>query len=203
MPSYQFDRPIPGQSLTVEPRNAPYERPPEIVDPEEALMVHLTKLNDPDALADMVNWVEMGLDIQTLTEGIVRSAVMEGIHTIDVSLIVAPVIHEFIRTAMDELGVEYDEGFDNKKARKTAMYGRAKVTAASKAMGINSEVKSAKKDSKGGVSLSDLKEVAPKQQQQEQMSAMQGDITQMELPMGDVAAEAEAPTKRAGLMERK
>lgn len=194
MPSYQFDRPIPGQSLTVEPRNAPYERPPEIVDPEEALMVHLTKLNDPDALADMVNWIEMGVDIQTLTEGIVRSAVMEGIHTIDVSLIVAPVIHEFIRTAMDELGVDYDEGFEDKKARKTAMYDRAKVTAASKAMGINSELKSAKKESKGGVTLSDMKAAPVK----EEMPVMEEDNMQMELPL-----DSKAPAKRSGLMERK
>lgn len=194
MPSYQFDRPIPGQSLTVEPRNAPYERPPEIVDPEEALMVHLTKLNDPDALADMVNWIEMGVDIQTLTEGIVRSAVMEGIHTIDVSLIVAPVIHEFIRTAMDELGVDYNEGFEDKKARKTAMYDRAKVTAASKAMGINSELKSAKKESKGGVTLSDMNAEPVK----EEMPVMEEDNMQMELPL-----DSKAPAKPAGLMERK
>ena len=43
-----FDAPIPGQSLTSEPKNAPFERPPEIVNPEEALMVHLKRLNDVD-----------------------------------------------------------------------------------------------------------------------------------------------------------
>ncbi len=32
-----YDRPIPGQSLTTEPKNAPYENPPEIVDVDEAI----------------------------------------------------------------------------------------------------------------------------------------------------------------------
>ena len=29
----QFERPVPGQSLTTTPKSAPYERPPEITDP--------------------------------------------------------------------------------------------------------------------------------------------------------------------------
>lgn len=28
----QFERPVPGQSLTTTPKSAPYERPPEITD---------------------------------------------------------------------------------------------------------------------------------------------------------------------------
>lgn len=145
MPSYQFDRPIPGQSLTVEPRNAPYERPPEIVDPEEALMVHLTRLNEPEALKGIVDFVEMGVDVVTLTEGILRSAVMNGIHTVDVSLVIAPVIHGFITSALDEMAIKYDEGFDDPMNDEEAMYTRAKVKTASKAMGISQSVKEAKK----------------------------------------------------------
>lgn len=128
MPSYKFDRPIPGQSLTTEPRNAPFERPPEIVDPEEALQVHLTKLNKPEAIEDAMFYLELGVDIRTLTEGILRSAVMNGIHTIDVSLIIAPVVHQFIKSAADELGVKYDEGFEDKD-KEYNMYVRRKTIA--------------------------------------------------------------------------
>ena len=45
----QFDRPIPGQSLTSTPKGAPYERPPEINDPMEALEMHLDNLDNPKA----------------------------------------------------------------------------------------------------------------------------------------------------------
>jgi len=41
-----FNAPIPGQSLTREPKSRPFERPPEIVHPEEALQSHLKRMND-------------------------------------------------------------------------------------------------------------------------------------------------------------
>jgi hypothetical protein len=115
-----FDRPIPGQSLTTTPKNAPYERPPEVVDPEQALQIHLDRLTDPDRMEDALYFLEIGVDLVTLVEGILRSAVMGGIHTVDVSLIIAPVIHEYIKSTADALGVEYEEGFDNKEIRTAA-----------------------------------------------------------------------------------
>lgn len=119
-----FDRPIPGQSLTTTPKNAPYERPPEVVDPEQALQIHLDRLTNPDTMEDAIYFLEIGVDLVTLVEGILRSAVMSGIHTVDVSLIIAPVIHEYIKSTADLLGIEYEEGFDNKEARQQRSYAR-------------------------------------------------------------------------------
>jgi len=127
-----FDRPIPGQSLTTTPRNAPYERPPEVVDPEQALQIHLDRLTDPDRMEDAMYFLEIGVDVVTLVEGILRGAVMGGIHTVDVSLIIAPVIHEYIKSTADALGVEYEEGFDNKDARQQRTYSRNATLAAKK-----------------------------------------------------------------------
>ena len=87
----QFNAPIPGQSLTTEPKGFPWERPPEIVDPEEAIQMHLTRLSDPKKLSAVLDLIELeGLDVYTLTKGIMRGAVAGGIHSIDVGLIVAP-----------------------------------------------------------------------------------------------------------------
>ena len=116
----RIERPIPGQSLTTQPGNAPYERPPEIANPDEALEVHLVRLTEPERMDAALSLLESGIDLQTLVEGILRSAVMNGIHTVDTSLIIAPVIHEYIKLTADEVGVEYDEGFeedDDKEAR--------------------------------------------------------------------------------------
>ena len=41
----QFNGPIPGQSLTEPPGKHRYERPPEIVDPQEALDMHLSRVS--------------------------------------------------------------------------------------------------------------------------------------------------------------
>jgi hypothetical protein len=132
MADYIFDRPIPGQSLTTEPKNFPWERPPEIVDPELALQFTLAKLNNPDFLENAVGILEDGLDLVTLVEGLLRMQVMEGIHTIEISMLIAPVVHEFIKTAADAAGIDYDEGFEDKKAKQKKMYSLNAVAARKK-----------------------------------------------------------------------
>lgn len=108
-----FVRSIPGQSLTSEPKAMPYERPPEVVDPEQALQIHLAGLTNPERMEAIFTLLENDIDLVTVVEGITRNAVANGIHSVDVSLIVAPVIHEFIKTTADAVGVSYDEGFND------------------------------------------------------------------------------------------
>lgn len=121
-----FDRPIPGQSLTDEPRNYAWERPPQIVDPEEALRFYIKKLEDPDMLDNALTILEESqMTLTGLVKGITRAGVAGGWHTIDVGLIVAPAIHEYIKGVADAVGAEYDEGLpkrgtDESEERKRA-----------------------------------------------------------------------------------
>lgn len=129
----QFSGPIPGQSLTTEPKAFPWERPPEINDPEEAIQMHLTRLSDPELLGDVLDLIEVDdLDVNTITKGIMRGAVSSGIHTIDVALLAAPVVHEFIKQAAKTVGLEPEDGFEDKKAK--AEYRKAKETDLAKKM---------------------------------------------------------------------
>tara|TARA_B100000780_G_C20932199_1_gene371616 strand:- start:212 stop:745 length:534 start_codon:yes stop_codon:yes gene_type:complete len=108
-----FSAPIPGQSLTSEPKNSSWENPPEITEPEEALLWHLEQFDKPKKVEAVAGLVGLGLDIVTMTEGLLRSAVAEGRHSIDVSLIIAPVIHEFLKGLADATGMDYDEGLED------------------------------------------------------------------------------------------
>ena len=125
----QFNRPVPGQSLTSTPKGAPYERPPEINDPVKALDYHLDILDNPKAVEQAMFMLEMGVDLSTLVEGITRNAVVEGMHSIDISLIVAPVIHEYLKGYADSLGVKYDEGFEDKGEDERVSYARNEMLA--------------------------------------------------------------------------
>ena len=125
----QFNRPVPGQSLTSTPKGAPYERPPEINDPVKALDYHLDILDNPKAVEQAMFMLEMGVDLSTLVEGITRNAVIEGIHSIDISLIVAPVIHEYLKGYADSLDVKYDEGFEDKGEDERVSYARNEMLA--------------------------------------------------------------------------
>ena len=114
---------IPGQSLTAEPKNAPYENPPELNTEEDAVMWHLERLSELDRMEALVDMLELGIDVVTLTEGLLRGAVLEGRHSIDISVVIAPVIHEFITSTADKMRVDYEEGLpDDSDDRENIRY---------------------------------------------------------------------------------
>jgi len=112
------ERPIPGQSLTTESGSSPYERPPETVDAIDALDIHMDNLSDPETMESVANILESGVDLVSMTEAILRSAVLEGIHNVDISILIAPLLHELIKGEADALGIDYDEGFENKEVEE-------------------------------------------------------------------------------------
>ena len=111
-----FSAPIPGQSLTSEPKNSSWENPPEISSPEEALLWHLEKFDNPKKTEAVVGLLALGLDLVTMTEGLLRTAVADGRHGIDVSLIIAPVLHEYLKGIADASGLKYVEGLDDEES---------------------------------------------------------------------------------------
>lgn len=102
--------PIPGQSLTKPPGNAPYERPPEITDPEQALMGYINYLNDPKVLQGIMGLLETGFDLTTLVEGLLRGGVAEGYHSIDTSLVITKPLISFLVKIADATGIDYKVG---------------------------------------------------------------------------------------------
>jgi hypothetical protein len=114
---------IPGQSLTAEPKNAPYENPPELTTAEDSIMWHLNRLQDEDTFQALSDTLELGLDVVTITEGLLRGAVLNGRHSIDISLVIAPVIHEYITSTAEKLGIDFEEGLpDNSEQRDSIEY---------------------------------------------------------------------------------
>ncbi|MBP01468.1 MAG: hypothetical protein CMM25_01465 [Rhodospirillaceae bacterium] len=111
-----FSAPIPGQSLTSEPKNVPWENPPQFPDPESALMWHMDRLQEPEKIKAIAGLLTLGLDVVTLTEGLLRAAVIDGRHSIDVSLLIGPIIHEYIVGTADAAGLNYSEGMDEPSA---------------------------------------------------------------------------------------
>jgi len=114
-----INAPIPGQSLTGEPKSYPWENPPKYVKPFDAAMYHLEQLNEPKKVTALLDMLELDVDLVTLVSGVLRMGVSEGIHTVDVSLLIAPVLHEFIKGHADRAGINYNEGFDEEDMDRT------------------------------------------------------------------------------------
>ena len=96
MEEQEFIAPIAGQSLTGEPQGYAWERPPAMNTLEDALEFYLPKLSDPDTLDDIHIALEERFPLDVMVESIYMGGVMEGMHSIDVGLLIAPVLHEFI-----------------------------------------------------------------------------------------------------------
>ena len=107
-----FNAPIPGQSLTSEPKNYPWENPPEFVQPEEALLFHMDKLKEPGKVKAIAGLLTLGLDVVTMTEGILRNGVADGRHSVDVSMLIGPIVHEYIVGIAEAAGIDYNEGLE-------------------------------------------------------------------------------------------
>jgi len=105
-----FSAPIPGQSLTDTPKNYPWERPAEITDPREAIKFHLDGINRPEALDNIIEMLQLGIPVNALSKTALTTAQMEGIHSVDVSLIIGDVIKEEFISIAEEAGIDYVTG---------------------------------------------------------------------------------------------
>lgn len=104
-----FSGPIPGQSLTTEPGNSPWEQPPLYSDNEKAIAFHLKNLTKEDRMQDMLFYLEQGVPLQAMVDSITSMGAMNGVHTVDTSLLISPVLHQFVKEAADSAGIKYKE----------------------------------------------------------------------------------------------
>ena len=110
LPQVPIDAPIAGQSLTSELGNRPWENPPQYTTVEEALEYYIPRIMEPSLRNDMLNVLEMGVPITTFANAVQMSAVMQGKHTIDIGVLVLPVLIEAISYVADMEGIEYTTG---------------------------------------------------------------------------------------------
>jgi hypothetical protein len=99
-------------SLTAEPGNRPWQQPPQHATVEAAIEYYLPKLSDEVFYEELLNVMELGIPLTTIANGIQLNGVMSGIHTIDVGILVMPVIVETLAFLGDEAGVDYELGTD-------------------------------------------------------------------------------------------
>ena len=102
-----FTAPIPGQSLTVEPGSVPWEQPPQYVTIDDVASFYSDKLDNPEAIFQLMSLLEDGIPILTIINTMVKTSIMKGYHTVDTGFLVTPIIVEIIKTIADLNDVMY------------------------------------------------------------------------------------------------
>ena len=68
-----FDQPIPGQSLTGEPKNNPWEQPAQMSDVEEVTMFYIGNMANQDVIDDLAAVCQTGLSLKPIVDTIVSA----------------------------------------------------------------------------------------------------------------------------------
>jgi hypothetical protein len=166
--------PIPGQSLTDTPKNYPWERPPETVVPEEAIKIHLDHMAKPAFMDSTIFLLEMGLPVEVLTNTTITLAVAEGLHSIDVGLIIAPVIHKEIVSIADMAGIEYEEFFSEEAEEEEVAKARVKAKVMRKLKNIKDKgTKAEVSETIRALSSEQTEEFEEMREEQEPMDSLQ------------------------------
>ena len=88
----KFDAPLPGQSLTDEPGNYPWEHPPKTPSIEEATDYVYESMMKPENMERMFTLLRMGIPIEALVKIITFSGFLEGRWTVDTAKLLEPIV---------------------------------------------------------------------------------------------------------------
>ena len=110
-----FDAAIPGQSLTAELGSRPWQQPPQYTTVEEALDYYIPRLESEEVSAQLLDVLEMGIPVTTVANTLQLGSVMEGKHSVDVGILILPVLVELIMLIADTANVKYTSGLEKDK----------------------------------------------------------------------------------------
>ena len=105
-----FDAPIPGQGLTSEPGSRPWQTPPEFVTLEEGVDFYVSRIADPKMAARLLDIIEIGIPLTAIAETLTLGGVMQGLHTVDVAVLVNPILVELMEGLAKNADVSYKVG---------------------------------------------------------------------------------------------
>lgn len=109
-----FDGPIPGQSLTAEPGNAPWEKPSKFSDPLDAFEMYMERLSDDEVLNDVVDLIDSGAPLDSISGAMLSTGILRGMHTVDVKILLRPLLTAHIKSLADAIGIDdYKITFDD------------------------------------------------------------------------------------------
>ena len=93
-----FDTPIPGQSLTDEPGNYPWEHPPQFVETDEAADYLWDRMSEPEIAEQIIALLDAGVPVEAIGRSALFGGFLNGKFTPDVAFIIAEPVMKMILT---------------------------------------------------------------------------------------------------------
>jgi len=107
-----FDAPIPGQSLTFELGSRPWQTPPEYNTLEEALDFYLPRITNEKFVGRLLDIIETKIPLTSIADTLTLGGIMEGLHTVDVAVLINPILVELMEGMAKNAEIDYVVGDD-------------------------------------------------------------------------------------------
>jgi len=107
-----FDAPIPGESLTIELGSRPWQQAPEMATVDEAIEYYMERLSTDEFMNQLMDVLELEVPITSIVNTMQLNSVMEGVHSVDVGVLISPLLVEMIMYMADMAKVDYVSGLE-------------------------------------------------------------------------------------------
>ena len=91
-----FDAPIPGQSLTDEPKNYPWESPARFSKVEDAAAFVWERIHKKNTLTKIILMLQTGVSVDSVSKVIIFSGFLEGAFSVDTAILLTPAVQKMI-----------------------------------------------------------------------------------------------------------
>ena len=98
---------VPGISWTAPEKSRPWQQPPQLVDIGDVIQRYMDGFSDPEAMSNAIDAIETKVPLSVMAQAIMLSHVNEGVHTMDMGILVMPVIIELLVTFAELSNVDY------------------------------------------------------------------------------------------------
>lgn len=110
-----LDAPIPGMSMTHELGARPWQTAAQFTTVDEAIEYYMSRMATEEYMEQAVEVLEMGVAVTDIANTMQMAGVMEGKHSIDVGMLVTPLIMEMLMLIGDNADIDYDDGLTDVK----------------------------------------------------------------------------------------
>jgi len=123
-----FDMPIPGMAMTHELGARPWQSPPQMNTVEEGIDFYVSRLVDKKMAGRLLDIIETGVPLTAIAETLTLGGVMQGLHTIDVAVLVNPVLVELMEGLAKNADVPYIVGDEDETTEPDPMLLKKAMT---------------------------------------------------------------------------
>ena len=110
-----LDAPVPGEGLTHELGDRPWQKPAQFTNVDEVMPFYREKILDEEFIPQLLQVIELGIPLTTIANAMQNAAVMEGVHSIDVGVLMLPIVVELLKFVAEKNNVKYVTGMEKRE----------------------------------------------------------------------------------------